>query len=151
VTRVRVLWCVFAAGCAGSSDVETDGVFQAPDITGRYDVQVAGTNGCDSNASLILDWAVGPMVVSGDASSLTFDFLDGVAMVGTVDDTYSVQFGGVVSMPPWELAAFAAGSVVDDTGRWVMTGRFEGTADDDGVQGNDCTIEAPFTATWLGS
>jgi hypothetical protein len=139
-------------GCAGSSDVDSDtDAFAAPDITGRYDLQVQGTNGCNETPSLITDWAPGPLVVSGTAASLTFDFLDDVVMTGSVDATFAVQFGGTVSDPPWTIGVFASASVTDEDAKWVMSGTFEGTADDDGVASNDCTIEAPFTATRLGS
>lgn len=154
-------WTILAlslvAGCSGTSDLETDtDVFDAPDITGRYDVQITGTNGClddsgESNGALILDWAPGPMVISGDPDSLVFDFLDEVVMNGSVDRTFQLNFGGTVTVDAFTVSAFASGSAVEEEARWMLSGKITGTADDDGVEANDCTIEAPYTATRLGS
>jgi hypothetical protein len=152
-----VLVLPLLAACSGTSDVDTDtDVFDAPDITGRYDVQVTGTNGCiddsgESNASLILDWAPGPMVVSGTPDSLVFDFLDEVVMNGSVDRTFQVNFGGTVTVDAFTVSAFGAGAAAEEGAQWTISGKITGTADDDGVESNDCTIEAPYSATRLGS
>lgn len=135
--------------CDGASDVDTDDPFVAPDIAGTYNLIVEGTNGCDNNTAVFYDWANGSLVITGAADSLTWDFLDGVSLSGDVDDTYGFEFGGVVEQAPWSIEAYGSGTVHSDADRWVLEGVYEVTADDNGIESDDCTQLGVFTATQL--
>jgi hypothetical protein len=149
---VRFLLPIVVPGCFGSSDVETDDGLDPPDIAGRYNVIVTGTNGCDGNADLIDGWASGALTISGEAGDLTFDFAGGNVFSGSVDDAYSFQFGGTTAYEAYTLSVFASGVVnTDEMDRHVLQGDFEVTADDDGIVSNDCTITGPFEAYWLSA
>lgn len=137
-------------GCGGGSD--TDGPHGA-DIRGRYNVIVAGTNGCltdegASRAELITTWANGPLAIDGDPDgAMTYDFTNGTTMSGGVDEFGAFNAGGTVTeVEGWTLDAIMVGDAALDGDQWVLTGEFSATANDDDIASNDCTIEAPFSA-----
>ena len=146
---------VLFSACKGGDDTEAP---TGPDIRGRYNVIVAGTNGClteegESRAMLITTWANGALAIDGDrGGALTYDFGNGTVFQGSADDDSSFQAGGgVTEVDGWTLDAFLLGSAASADGRWVLTGDFSVRADDDGVASNDCTIEGPFQAFQVAS
>lgn len=141
---------VLFSGCSGGDD--TDGP-TGPDIRGRYNVIVAGTNGCltdegESRAALITTWANGALAIDGArGGALTYDFGNGTVFTGSADEDSSFQAAGLVGeVDGWDLDVFSVGSAAAADGRWVLTGEFNVTADDDGLATNNCTIEGPFQA-----
>lgn len=153
--RRVVVALLVLSGCKGGVDTEGP---SGPDIRGRYNVIVAGTNGCltdegESRAALITTWANGALAIEGDAGgALTYDFGNGTIFQGSADEDSSFQASGLVSeVDGWDLDASLLGSAASADGRWVLSGDFSVRADDDGVESNDCTIEGPFQAFQVAS
>jgi hypothetical protein len=141
-------------GCAGSSDVDDTDPFAAPDVAGRYNVILEGTNGCmddqgSSRSELIESWASGPMTITGSGGSLDFDFEEDVVLGGGVSDDYGFSFAGTSTYEAYALDISGLGVVYSEDDRWVLEGDFEVLVSD-GVSANDCTITGPFKAFQVG-
>jgi hypothetical protein len=142
-TRTAAVLALAMAGCA-ASDVDPWG--DSPDITGRYNVVLDATSGCQGEQQLLDDWAPGALTVTGDEpGSLDFDFGDGVVFPGSVSHTYTYQFTGFVDVGGWSVAIGSEGVAFVEGADYVLDGELTGDADDGDVI--TCTISGPYTAT----
>lgn len=142
---MRVAVCVLGLiACEGEEPVEY------PDITGRYQVVIGGSAGCDGDASLLTEWANGPLQVTGEATSLVFDFGDGIEMVGSVSEAGAYQFGATFERDGVWFAAAGGGVATPIGAGWALDGSVSAEVDDDELESNNCTIEGPYQATWIG-
>lgn len=149
---MRGLWTLVAAGLAagctpagqdvGPTGTDPDG---APDLTGDYDLVTSDHAGCEGVA-VPLEWIDGPLAVSGDPGALAFAF--GEATIdGSVDATYTVLFGGDVSLSSWALSVDAEGLAYIDADRWVLEGDL--FLDAAGPTDATCSLSAQFSAVQI--
>ena len=155
-------------GCGGTKD-DVDGETSGGgpqgeaediDVTGSYNSLISAATGCGEESFWLEDWSIGPMKISGENDSLTFDFFDGMEFSGVVDSSRSYTFSGEV-----DFTAVVAGDtgtasrmariVVQNTGIfirdgscWEMDGDFTLTVDEDndGLDLNNCTLTGPVKA-----
>ncbi len=140
-----------AVGCGGdkSDSGRDDG--QAPDIAGRYNVEVIGVAGCENDPSWLADWARGPLDVEGAGTNLTFDFGEDVAFGGLVEGDGGFRFSGSMSLNGADLAVSAAGLAgiaptdPGDGSQSLLDGEIAVAVSFPDEPG--CTIEGPFVAT----
>jgi hypothetical protein len=140
-------------GCAGDkADSGTDGG-SAPDIAGRYNVDLLGVAGCENEPSWLEAWVPGPLDIEGTGSNLTFDFGEDVSFGGLVEGDGGFRFSGSMSVNGADLAVSAAGLAgiaptdPGDGSQSLLDGEIAvlvSFPDDP-----DCTIEGPFVATEL--
>ncbi len=131
-------------GACSTSDMALWG--DAPDITGRYNVILEGTAGCEGEQDLLDIWAPGALTVQGDEpGSLSFDFGGDIVLVGSIADTYTYQFGGYVEVEGWGLGTGSTGVAYAEGGGYVLEGSLSADADDGGIK--TCTISGPYVAT----
>ncbi len=159
--RFSLILCVLAACGDGSSDDDKasgPAPDAAPDVTGRYNVQISGATGCEGESFWLEEWVPGALTITGDSDSLTFDFGGGIELGGAVDMNKKFSFQGDVSvelsvdtgMADATLNIFNDGSFsVGDDGCFVMDGDFEVVVDEDGLEATNCTIVAPIRAYQL--
>ena len=159
--RLTWFFCL-ALACGGGKEDEDDGPGPAPDeipdVTGRYNVQIAGATGCEGESFWLEEWVPGALTITGGSSSLEFDFGNDIALGGAVDmnKKYSFQgnaevaFGVDTGIADANLEIFNDGSFSEgDDGCFVMDGDFEVVVDEDGLQATNCTIVAPIKAYQL--
>jgi hypothetical protein len=158
----RAIWILcLALACGGNKEEEDEGPGpapgEAPDVTGRYNVQIAGATGCEGESFWLEGWVPGALTISGDPNSLSFDF-GGIVLGGAVDMNKKFSFQGdaevAISIDTGSAEAtlqiFNDGSFsASDDGCFVMDGDFEVVVDEDGLQATNCTIEAPIKAYQL--
>ncbi len=146
--RMRYAMGLLLLGACTSSSEDTDAA-EVPDVTGRYNLVLIGTNGCDNNTALIDTWATGPLTITGEPGATTYDFEEDVILEGSVASSgvgaTSFQMGGVTTVDPHALEIYASGVVYSEDDRWVLEGDFDVQASN-GVQAEDCTITGPFKA-----
>jgi hypothetical protein len=134
--------------CNGDDDT---GGGTPPDVTGHYNVILEGVTGCDSDPSWIQDWCNGPLVITGDPSSLDFDFGEDVVFPGAVSASRGYSFAGPLVHNGADLDVVNAGSfTMGDDGNWDMEGDFEVVVSTDpNFENDDCTINGPMHATMI--
>ena len=137
------------AGLLACGDKADDTASQAPDVTGRYQAFVVGTDGCGGDESWVDDWATGPLLISGTANALTFDFYEDMTFSGRVDDLGGFSFSGDVSWSGRDLTVINQGDFSLEDGAWLMEGTFEIVVHDPEFTTEDCTLTAPMRATEL--
>ena len=139
---------LFLLACNGEDDT---GGGTPPDVTGHYNVILEGVTGCDSDPSWIEDWCKGPLVISGDPGSLSFDFGEDVVFAGAVLASRGYSFSGPLVFNGADLDVANAGSfTMGDDGNWLMEGDFEVVVSTDPeFKQDDCTIDGPMHATML--
>lgn len=151
-TGVGLALLALAAACSdGDSKDPGDISGAAPDVTGRYNVILGGTTGCDGEESWIQDWAEGPLAIDGEPSTLTFDFGQDMSFLGSVSASYTFGFSGEVVWAEAKLDVYGSGSFetqTEDDGsvKWVINGDVEAEVDDDEFETNNCLIEGAFQA-----
>lgn len=134
----------------GGDDKDSGGLQgDPPDVTGRYNIILGGTSGCEGESSWIQGWAEGPLAIDGDPGTLTFDFGDGMSFLGSVSASYTFGFSGEVVYSDAALEVYSSGSFdteTEDDGsvKWVISGDIEAEVDDDEFETNNCTIEGAF-------
>jgi len=133
------------------------------DVSGSYNAQIAAATGCGEESFWLEDWSKGPMKISGENDSLTFDFLDGMEFGGAVDSSRTYSFAGEVEfMVDVEgdtgvtsrmarIEVQNSGSFIRDGNCWEMDGNFTLLVDEDndGLEFNDCTLTGPVKATQI--
>lgn len=159
----RAIWitCMVLA-CGGGKSDEDEGPGPAPDevpdVSGRYNVQIAGATGCEGESFWLEEWVPGALTISGDSDSLNFDFGGGIELGGAVDMNKKFSFQGEADvdfsvdtgMADAHLSIFNDGSFSEgDGGCFVMDGDFEVVVDEDGLEATNCTIVAPIKAYQL--
>ena len=141
---------LFLLACNGEDDT---GGGTPPDVTGHYNVILEGVTGCDSDPTWIESWCKGPLVITGDPSSLSFDFGDGIVFPGAVAVSRGYSFSGAIVFNGADLDVVNAGSFTkgkDDI--WSMEGDFEvvvSTKPD--FKTDDCTMNGPMHAMMLSA
>ncbi len=160
-------------GCGNGGNADDDEII-APgsevaaeeiDVTGSYNAQLAAATGCDEESFWLEDWAKGPLKITANDDSLTFDFLDGMTFGGTVDSSRNYSFAGdaefsievledtgsesVTRMA--RLSVENSGSFILDGGCWEMDGNFTVVVDEDdnGLDFDNCTLTGPMKANQL--
>ena len=155
-------------GCGGTKDDLDDGASgsgpqgeaEEIDVTGSYNSLISAATGCGEESFWLEDWSVGPMKISEENGSLTFDFFDGMEFTGVVDNsrTYTfsgeVEFTAVVGGDTGTTSRMArievqnSGVFVRDGNCWEMDGDFTLLVDEDndGLDFNNCTLTGPVKA-----
>ncbi len=135
--------------CNGKDDTSIEG--DPPDVTGHYNVILEGVTGCDADPSWIEDWCSGPLTISGEPNSLSFDFQDDMVFLGAVAVSRGYSFAGDAVFNKADLDIVNAGSftAVDDA-TWSMEGTFEVVVSTDpDFESDDCTMTGPMHATQI--
>jgi hypothetical protein len=159
----RAIWIMcLAMACGGDKTDEEEGPGPAPDevpdVTGRYNVQIAGATGCEGQSYWLEQWVPGSLKIEGESDSLSFDFGDGIELGGAVDMNKKFSFQGEAQVEASvdtgsvdaHLSIFNDGSFSQqDDGCFVMDGDFEVVVDEDGLLATNCTIVAPIKAYQL--
>ena len=140
---------VVLAACSGDKDDGEVIVGDPPDISGRYQVFITGTTGCDKEPEWTAGWAEGPMSIEGSADTLSFDFYDEVVLDGAVDGSYQYWFAGTATYDGAELSIYNSGSVQAAETGWTLDGALDIEVDDDEFDTNNCTITGTMEATQL--
>lgn len=145
-SRPPLLLIALLAACDADQSSET-GWNAAPLITGGYQAFLEGATGCGGSYEVVTDWAEGPLSIRGDGPrTLTYDFGQDMAFAGSVDESWSYQFGGSGTWMGYNLSIHQAGVFTEEDERFVMTGDFSVIVDEDGNASNDCTITARMSA-----
>jgi hypothetical protein len=127
-------------------------------VTGKYNVQIAAPVGCAGESYWLEEWVPGPMTISGEPSSLTFDFGDGIELYGAVESSFvfyaegeaDVAFSVDGNLADARLDIFNSGTFSDqDNGCFVMDGDIEAMVDVDGLSATNCIITASMVAYQL--
>jgi len=159
----RWTWILaLALGCWGDKSDDEDGPGpapdEAPDVTGRYNVQIAGATGCEGQSFWLEEWVPGALTITGGSNSLRFDFGGDIELGGAVDmnkkfsfqGEADVEFGIDTGLVDAHLTIFNDGSFsIGESGCFVMDGDFEVVVDEDGLEATNCTMEAPVKAYQL--
>ena len=138
--------------CNGEDDT---GGGTPPDVTGHYNVILDGVTGCDNppDPTWIESWCKGPLVITGDPSSLSFDFGEDIIFPGAVSVSRGYSFSGAMVLNGADLDVVNAGSFTKGKdGDWEMEGDFEvvrSTKPD--FKSDDCTMNGPMRATMLSA
>ncbi len=140
-----------AAVACGGGGADTGFTAEPPDITGRYNAQLRWASGCEGDASWVEDWAAGPLTVSDAGGGiLEFDFGEGMAFSGGVGATGGYSFSGELTWAGAALSVQHDGEAgEDEEGRRLLSGTFAVRVDEDGLESNDCTVEAGMEAYLL--
>jgi hypothetical protein len=135
--------------CNGKDDDTGGGA--PPDVTGHYNVILEGVTGCGDDPSWLQGWCNGPLVITGDPSSLSFDFQEDIVFPGSVTGARGYSFAGAIVYNKADLDVVNAGSfTMGDDGLWSMEGDFEViVSTDPNFESDDCTITGPMHATML--
>ncbi len=133
--------------CNGDDDT---GGGTPPDVTGHYNVILEGVTGCESDPTW-LDWCEGPLVISGEPDSLSFDFGEEVIFPGTVTSARGYSFSGSLVVDGADVSVVNAGGFsVGKNDLWEMEGDFEAiVSTDPEFKSDDCTIDGPMHAMML--
>jgi len=149
--RVAVL-ASLAFGCGGGAQDVVGGTstFQIPSIGGTYDATVSEVEADDPEACVddldaLLSWLEGTMEVSGPPAELVFETEAGEQVLGSIDATFQVLWGGTVVREEGEFDLSGEGLAYIDGGRWVLEldleVGLEGTS-----ESADCALTALFQA-----
>ena len=135
--------------CNGDDDDTGGGT--PPDVTGHYNVILEGVTGCADDPSWVEDWCNGPLTITGDPSSLSFDFQEDIVFSGAVLASRGYSFAGPLVFNGADLDVANAGSfTMGDDGNWDMEGDFEVVVSTDpNFESDDCTINGPMHATMI--
>ena len=157
-------------GCGGKDDAGDETVAPGAgvedeeiEVTGSYNAQIAAATGCDEEAFWLEDWSKGPMKISGENSSLTFDFLEGMEFGGAIDSSRNYSFAGEVEFTVEvegdtgvesrmaRLEVQNSGTFIRDGNCWEMDGDFTVLVDEDnnGLDFDNCTLTGPVKATQI--
>jgi hypothetical protein len=163
---MRLLMVVLVLGACGGKGADSGGTVHAdaPDVTGRYNVQMSAATGCELESYWLEEWVPGPLTIKGSPGALTFDFGSEMKFGGAVDSNRNFSFEGEseISFTLNEdtgssevmarLEVKNDGSFEKSGDCWEMDGNFEVRVDenDDVLESNDCTITSPVKATQLG-
>jgi hypothetical protein len=141
-----MMGALFLLACNGEEDT---GGGTPPDVTGTYNVILEGVTGCGDDPTWIKDWCEGPLVISGDPGSLSFDFGEDVVFAGAVLASRAYSFSGPLVFNGADLDVANGGSfTVAKDGGWDMEGDFEvNVSTDPNFESDDCTINGPMHAT----
>jgi len=134
--------------CGGATE-DSGTVAAAPDITGRYNIELQGASGCEGEVSWVSTWAIGALKIEGEASELLFDFGDDYEFTGWVDSTKDFAFFGNIEGDGYLLEVEARGGISFAENQWVLEGDLGVTVDDDEFETNNCTVESRFVAVQL--
>ena len=146
---MRLSWTLaLLLACSGGGGDDTGPLIAvAPTIAGRYQVFVSSVSGCDNDPSWVQDWAEGPMLVTGEGDSVTFDFYEGVVFSGRVGDDNTYVFSGIFTHKGAELDLYHQGDLTLSGEVTELTGRFEIEVNDDEFDDNNCTLVSDMKAT----
>ncbi len=145
----------FSDGSGGSSDDDSQNESTANSVTGSYEMLLGPTVGCSGQSYWLEEWAAQSVTISGQPSSLTFDFGDGIELSGSVDSDMGFQATGAPfvgfsidgDFVDAQLSVFIDGLFYDQgDGCFVMEGDIAVEVDDDGIDVTNCNMEAPFSA-----
>ena len=156
---------VLLLGCGGSAEESTSDevVSSIPDVTGRYNTQIAAATGCEGESYWLENWVPGPLTIEESDGGLLFDFGDGMAFSGIVDENKNFSFEGEVTFATEEefdtgSAQLSATLEVEGQGSfskrgscWEMDGDITVVVDEDSddLEFNDCTLEGPVQSTQI--
>jgi len=143
-----MIGALFLLACNGDDDT---GGGTPPDVTGHYNVILEGVTGCQDDPSWIQDWCNGPLTITGDPSSLEFDFQDDIVFPGAVLASRGYSFSGTMVFNGADLEVVNAGSfTMGDDGNWDMEGTFDVVVSTNpDFEKDDCTINGPMHATMI--
>lgn len=129
---------------------QEDSELDAPNINGAYQVLFEGASGCEGDYHFLRDWGEGPLSISGDnPDKTTFKFLHEMEFTGRVEPDFTWSFTGLASWDSADLDIYGGGSVFGSEGNWELKGALEARVDEDGIESNDCQIDATIKATQL--
>jgi len=152
-------------GCGDSSDDSASNVIvsSVPDVTGRYNTQIAAATGCEGESYWLEDWVPGPLTIAETDEGLTFDFGGVMSFAGTVDENKNFSFGGEVTFETEaemdtgseqlmaRLEVSGLGSFAKRGNCWEMDGDISARVDEnyDQLEFNDCTLVGPVKSTQI--
>lgn len=156
---------VLLLGCGGSAEESTSDevVSSIPDVTGRYNTQIAAATGCEGESYWLENWVPGPLTIEESDGGLLFDFGGEMAFSGIVDENKNFSFAGEVTFETEEefdtgsaqlsaaLEVTGLGSFAKRGSCWEMDGDITVVVDEnsDGLEFNDCTLEGPVQSTQI--
>lgn len=120
-----------------------------PDLRGRFNVQLIGTEGCP-DAPTQVGWIAGPLIIAGEIPDLTFDFGQDMVFDGSSTEGGRVSFRGTAIAP-------LDGEEIAVSGRAASAGtspnlELEGSVDVEVVDATDgCVYTGNFRAPQVGS
>ena len=143
-----MIGALFFLACNGDDDT---GGGTPPDVTGHYNVILEGVTGCGDDPSWLEDWCTGPLTITGDPSSLDFDFQEDFIFPGSVLASRGYSFAGPMVFNGADLEVVNAGSfTMGDDGNWDMEGTFDVVVSTNpDFESDDCTINGPMHATMI--
>lgn len=143
-----MIGALFLLACNGEDDT---GGGTPPDVTGHYNVILEGVTGCDSDPAWIEDWCAGPLVITGDPGSLSFDFGEDVVFPGSVTAARGYSFSGPLVHNGADLDVVNVGGFsMGKSDNWEMEGDFDvEVSTDPKFTGDNCTITGPMHATMI--
>lgn len=157
------LFLLLGCGAKGDDSAEGGVVATVPDVSGRYNTQIAAATGCEGEAYWLENWVPGPLRISEAEGSLSFDFGGEMVFAGIVDENKNFSFAGEVTFETSEqfdtgtealtarLEVNGLGSFTKRDGCWELDGDLTVLVDqdDDGLDFNDCTLEGPLKSTQI--
>jgi hypothetical protein len=132
--------------CGGKGD-DTGSALPPPDVSGRYNVTVLGTSGCDGDPSWTDGWARGPLTVSSEGGALTLDFGDPAAIEGELDGRGEWRATGGFGHQGAELAVVGSGAFIEEDEVWTLEAELAVTVSAPGA--DPCTQDSRLTAQEL--
>jgi hypothetical protein len=133
-------------GCGGKGD-DTGSALPPPDPSGRYNVTVLGTSGCDGDPSWTDGWARGPLMVSSEGRALQLDFGDPAALAGELDGRGEWRATGGFGHQGAELTVVGSGAFVEEEEVWTLEAELSVTVTAEGA--DPCTQDARLSALEL--
>jgi hypothetical protein len=150
----KLIWlAAFAVACGGDKSDSGAEEGYAPDITGKYNVEVLGVAGCENDPSWLDAWARGPLRISGTSDSLSWDFGEDVVFSGLVESDSGFRFSGSLTVNGAALSVTSTGLASlaptdpGDGSQSLLEGTISVVVEQEGQEA--CTIEGPFEATEL--
>ena len=156
---------VLLLGCGDSAEDSTSDevVSSIPDVTGRYNTQIAAATGCEGESYWLENWVPGPLTIEQADDGLVFDFGGDMAFSGIVDENKNFSFAGEVTFETVEefdtgsaqlsaaLEVTGLGSFSKRGACWELDGDITVVVDEnsDGLEFNDCTLEGPVQSTQI--
>ena len=147
MTRIAMVAALLVCACSGGEDTAT--TTPPPEVAGSYNILIDGSAGCDGDETWVTGWALGPLVITGTAGTLSFDFGDPMIFAGGVDGNGKYSFSGTATYDDAVLEVSNVGSF--SLTDFEMAGDFEVVVDDDEFSTNNCTITAPMRGFYLGT
>jgi len=141
---VAAVMCGVACGGKGE---DSGSALPPPDVSGRYNVTVLGTSGCDGDPSWTDGWARGPLTVAASGAALELDFGDPALLSGELDGRGEWRAIGGFAHQGAELSVIASGAFVEEEEVWTLDADLSVTVVADGA--DPCTQDARAAAQEL--